>query len=434
MSVDNIRHTESMAPPEHLSPVLMAAVAQSFNAIVVTDTKPWPEGPAIVYVNAAFCRMSGYSSAEMIGKTPRILQGEQTSPEVIAELRDCLSSGRFFQGSTVNYRKDGSPYAVEWNISPVSDEAGVVTHYVSVQRDITDFVAVQSSRQLLSQALDVAQDAIFITDVDGVIEFANQGFEVMTGYGASEVLGSRPGFLKSGEQTEAFYRELWRTLKAGETFNATVVNRHKKGHLIHCEESITSIRNGTGEVTHFVSIIKDLTSRVMQERELRRLAEYDALTGLLNRRSGEQKLGQAYLESRESRRAFCVLMLDIDHFKHVNDTWGHAVGDEILKLVARALRASVRATDSVVRWGGEEFLIVLPVSEEASALGQAERVRSRIESTRMPEAGTVTVSIGVAQIEAGESLADCLQRADGNLYQAKHDGRNRVYATIKAEK
>lgn len=431
MSDSNKEDEQEWDFPDSLSRVLVAAISQSFNSVLVTDAQPGPFGPTILFSNPAFCAMTGYRPDELVGKTPRILQGPQTCPEVLDELRKCLSAGRFFRGSTVNYRKDGTPYAVEWNISPIRDDSGQITHFLSIQQDITAMVAVQSSRELLSQALDVAQDGIFITDTEGYIEFANQGFEAITGYRSSEVLGHMPSVLNSGKQNEEFYQKLWETLKAGETFRANIVNRHRDGHLIHCEESITAIRNSGGGITHFVSIMKDLTERVMEERELRRQAEYDALTGLLNRRSGELRLEQAYLEARERRGSFVVLMLDIDHFKQVNDTWGHATGDRILEIISRRLRRSVRVTDSVVRWGGEEFVVILPWTDLTIASKKAEDIRERVASSEVPDAGQVTVSIGLACSDQNESLSELLERADAALYRAKDEGRNRVVSLPK---
>jgi len=109
------------------SGLLRSALEQSFNSVLITDAQPGPMGPRIVYANPAFCEMTGYSEAELLGQTPRILQGALTSPEVLQTLRECLQADRFFRGSTINYRKDGRPYTVEWNISPVKDEAGVTT-------------------------------------------------------------------------------------------------------------------------------------------------------------------------------------------------------------------------------------------------------------------------------------------------------------------
>ena len=408
------------------SGLLRSALEQSFNSVLITDAQPGPMGPRIVYANPAFCEMTGYSATELLGQTPRILQGAQTSPEVLQTLRECLQANRFFRGSTINYRKDGRPYTVEWNISPVKDEAGVTTHYVSVQQDISAVTEARATSQLLAQALDATQDAVMIANAQGEIEFVNHGFELITGYSRVEALGQNPAMLKSGEHTEAFYGRLWAAIQSGQTFRAVFINRHKQGHLIHCEETVSPIRDAGGAVTHFVSVIRDQTARAHTEQTLREQATRDPLTDLLNRRAGEWQLERAFLAAREGQKPFCLIMADVDHFKAINDTWGHPAGDQVLQRVAAVLRTGVRATDSVVRWGGEEFLLVLPYCEQAAALLQAERLRERVADAEQGEMGRVTVSMGVAELQRGETLANLMERVDQALYQAKHAGRNQV--------
>lgn len=408
------------------SGLLRSALEQSFNSVLITDAQPGPMGPRIVYANPAFCEMTGYSAAELLGQTPRILQGAQTSPEVLQTLRECLQADRFFRGSTINYRKDGRPYTVEWNISQVKDEAGVTTHYVSVQQDISAVTEARATSQLLAQALDATQDAVMIANAQGEIEFVNHGFELITGYSRVEALGQNPAMLKSGEHTEAFYGRLWAAIQSGQTFRAVFINRHKQGHLIHCEETVSPIRDAGGAVTHFVSVIRDQTARAHTEQTLREQATRDPLTDLLNRRAGEWQLERAFLAAREGQKPFCLIMADVDHFKAINDTWGHPAGDQVLQRVAAVLRTGVRATDSVVRWGGEEFLLVLPYCEQAAALLQAERLRERVADAEQGEMGRVTVSMGVAELQRGETLANLMERVDQALYQAKHAGRNQV--------
>ena len=408
------------------SGLLRSALEQSFNSVLITDAQPGPMGPRIVYANPAFCEMTGYSATELLGQTPRILQGALTSPEVLQTLRECLQADRFFRGSTINYRKDGRPYTVEWNISPVKDEAGVTTHYVSVQQDISAVTEARATSQLLAQALDATQDAVMIANAQGEIEFVNHGFELITGYSRVEALGQNPAMLKSGEHTEAFYGRLWAAIQSGQTFRAVFINRHKQGHLIHCEETVSPIRDAGGAVTHFVSVIRDQTARAHTEQTLREQATRDPLTDLLNRRAGEWQLERAFLAAREGQKPFCLIMADVDHFKAINDTWGHPAGDQVLQRVAAVLRTGVRATDSVVRWGGEEFLLVLPYCEQAAALLQAERLRERVADAEQGEVGRVTVSMGVAELQRGETLANLMERVDQALYQAKHAGRNQV--------
>jgi PAS domain S-box-containing protein len=143
-----------MEEPEHLR-LLATAVECSFNAVIITGPNLAFPGPEIVYANPAFFEMTGYSPEELIGATPRLLQGEETDPEVTRQLRTTLEAGRFWQGSAVNYRKNGTAYWVEWNISPVRDGAGKITHFVSVQRDITEAVDAWKCCQVLLNCLRI---------------------------------------------------------------------------------------------------------------------------------------------------------------------------------------------------------------------------------------------------------------------------------------
>lgn len=415
------------AIPDAISPqLLLQAVEQAFNSVLITDAQPAPHGPRILYANAAFCALSGYSAEELVGQTPRILQGPLTDRDVLDELRQCLRDGRFFHGSTVNYRKDGEPYWVEWNISPIRDAQGAVSHYVSVQRGFSELVAAQQTSQLLFEALAASHDAVLITDENGVIEFANPAFEAMTGYSVAEVLGRTPAFLRSGEHDDAFYASLYESLRAGRPFHATFADRHRNGHIFHADQTISPVRGRDDNRTHFVSIIRDLTARVRHEQALRDAASLDVLTGLYNRRGGESLLERTYIGAREGGAPFGLILADIDHFKAINDTFGHPAGDRVLERVGRLLRACVRATDGVVRWGGEEFMVILPHCELRAAMEQAERIRARIERTPQPEVGPITLSLGVAQLNAGETVASLIDRTDRALYEAKRLGRNRV--------
>ncbi len=139
--------------------LLEAVVEQSFNAVLITDAEMTGGGPFIVYVNPAFCAMTGYAAEDLIGVSPRILQGPETDPQIIERMRRCLSERLFFEGSTINYRADGSPYVVEWKISPVRDEAGVVCNFVSVQQNISPRIRAEREQYLLAQALNAALDA-----------------------------------------------------------------------------------------------------------------------------------------------------------------------------------------------------------------------------------------------------------------------------------
>ena len=232
--------------------------------------------------------------------------------------------------------------------------------------------------------------------------------------------------MNSGMHDERFYRRLWQCLHGGRTFQAILTNRHKSGHHIYCEATISPVMGQTGKPTNFIAVYRDVTNRVREEQELRIQATRDELTALLNRRAGQTQLQRAYFSSREGGRPLCVALIDVDHFKSVNDRWGHAQGDNVLKAVARILSEGCRATDSVVRWGGEEFMVVLPYTNLAAALAQAERLRARVQLCDTGVAGAVTISIGVAELGSDANLDALIECADKALYRAKAAGRNRV--------
>lgn len=415
----------------HSAPVLCAdllqvALEQSFNAIMITNAQRSGVGPVIVYCNAALCEMTGYTEAELLGQSPRILQGPATDMAVLRRLRQCLDDGAFFEGATVNYRRDGEPYQVEWNISPVRDEAGCIQYFVSVQRDITARVQAEQERNLLAQALHECNDAILITDEALHIVFVNRAAERLTGYSAAELLGQSPMLLRSGLHESQFYEALENSLSQGQEFQGTFINRHKSGALYYAEQSIAVLRDASGLIRHYVGVSKDITQRVQREQALREQAHRDQLTGLLNRHAGEAQLQRCELSAQASGQCFALILGDVDHFKQVNDTWGHGIGDRVLKTVASVLLDTVRSSDHVVRWGGEEFLVILPDVGLEVAQELAERIRSAVQAQPMPEAGHCTLSLGVGGGQQGELAAALLQRVDNALYESKRRGRNQV--------
>ncbi|MCG5514103.1 sensor domain-containing diguanylate cyclase [Ectothiorhodospira shaposhnikovii] len=406
--------------------MLKAAIEQSFNAVVVTDALLEMPGPRILFVNQAFCDMTGYTCQELIGKTPRILQGPRTDLDTIERLRRCLKAGEFFIGNTVNYRKDGSCYYVEWNISPIRDDKGLITHFVSVQRDLTEKVRAEYERNLMANALEANSDQVVMTDRNGTIVYVNRAFEKQTGYRREDVIGKTPAILKSGHHDGAFYKQLWDTLDSGQPFRATFVNKARDGSLFHLEQTITPVRDEYGEITHYMSTGKDISERVRMEQTLRRMATIDLLTGLPNRSFGEQLLEREWYRAGRYAEGFSIIMADIDHFKAINDQHGHGVGDQVLSRVGQLLQDLVRRSDSAIRWGGEEFLILVPKTHLRDAVELAERVRAGIGRHAHPTVGHVTLSFGVACYREGDTRKTLLRRADDALYAAKEAGRDCV--------
>ena len=406
--------------------LFQAALDQSYNSVVITDANIVGDGPRIVYANPSFERMTGYSVDELIGKSPNILQGPLTDKSVINEMRICIRSGKYFEGSAINYNKDGHPYNVEWSISPIKDQSGVIQYFISVQKNITAFIKAQQECNLLAQALNDLPDCVMITDIENKIVFVNTGFEQLTGYKQDEAIGREPSFL---------WNVISDTLPIDPNsapsdkithFRLQEPNLQKDGSLFYVDQSLAHITDDAGKITHYVSFSKDSTGRLKQELALKDLASRDPLTGLLNRRSGEHLLKQYDDEKRQSKKLLCLIMIDVDNFKKINDTFGHAIGDHILKSSSQLLKNKARNTDSVIRWGGEEFLIIVPDSGLKDALEFAERIRISIEQHTDSEVGRITASFGVAELRLDESTASLLHRADKALYKAKLDGKNCV--------
>lgn len=412
---------------EWYSPGLIeTAMAQVRNSVVITDADFSDEGPHVVVCNQSFLNMTGYEFDEIVGRNLRILQGPDTDPEVLARLRDALARNVYFEGQTVNYRKDGTPYIVRWSISPVRDESGRVTHYASVQQDVTAQVRLAAERDMLAEALETVADPIMITDTDHRILYVNKAFERILGHPSEDIVGRTPWPLYEGTESESSYAEITASLERHEPVHGRVTIRTRDGRLLHTLHTVTPNRADDSGARRNISTFHDITELVEAAEELRVRASTDALTGLRNRRAGESILRAQLRELPKSDRRLSVALCDIDHFKRINDTYGHAVGDRVLQQVAAQLDTLVRGGDVAVRWGGEEFLLIMPGATLDPAVGAAERVRAALEASPDAEVGAVTISIGVSEARPEDTVESLLERADQALYAAKANGRNRV--------
>jgi diguanylate cyclase (GGDEF)-like protein len=203
----------------------------------------------------------------------------------------------------------------------------------------------------------------------------------------------------------------------------------RSGSRLWANSVITALPDEAGAVRGFVVVSRDMTERKRLENDMRRLAAVDGLTGAYNRRHGELLLAAEFSRRARGGLPFAVLMLDVDHFKAINDRFGHAAGDVVLQALTQTCAHAMRPVDIVVRWGGEEFLVILPATDEAGAMSAAERLRATLAATQVANDGdgpiSFTVSIGVA-LSRGQDPADLLRRCDVAMYAAKAGGRDRV--------
>jgi len=296
-----------------------------------------------------------------------------------------------------------------------------------LEREIAERLRADAQMRKLSGAVEQAADSVMITDVDGTIEYVNPAFTEMTGYTRAEALGRRPDIVKSDRHDEEFFRRLWAALGAGRVFQDIFVNRKKDGTLYYEEKTITPLKDADGRTTHFISNGKDITERMQAEERLHRLAYHDVLTGLPNRALFMERLVHA-LNRRGRQKLMAVMFLDMDQFKTINDTLGHDVGDRLLQAFPDRIAGCIRQGDTIARFGGDEFAILLEDIAGDDAAGQV--ARKIIERLARPFAVDghelfVTTSIGISLYpdDSGD-VYTLLKHADSAMYRAKEMGRN----------
>ena len=283
----------------------------------------------------------------------------------------------------------------------------------------------QEERRLWAKAFEVSE-AMMITDATGTILGINPAFTTVTGYSPEETVGKRPSFLNSGWHDADFYSELWRAVQDTGSWSGEIWNCHRSGRVFPVQETITVITNGEGQPTHYVAILSDITDRKRLETELESLASHDALTSVFNRGRLSDFLDHELARCGREAIPFSLILLDIDNFKRINDTYGHRSGDEVLRGLTRRLEANLRQSDLLGRWGGEEFLILLPNTDQAGAQTTAEKLRAVIETADLGVPDQITISLGVATYGRGDDASTLVDRADQAVYRAKAAGRNRA--------
>jgi len=319
----------------------------------------------------------------------------------------------------------------------------VVTLYGSFQ-DVTEVKQAQLKLELAAKVFSYAHEGITITDAQGTILDVNDTFSLITGYSREEAVGQNPRILKSGRQDAAFYEALWQTLLSSGHWHGEIWNRRKNGDIFPEQLNISAVQDAQGITQQYVALFSDITARKEMEEQVRKLAFFDALTDLPNRRLLIDRLKQTLLLNKRSGHFGAVMFLDLDNFKPLNDTHGHAAGDLLLVEVAKRLKSCVREVDTVARIGGDEFVVMLSTldtdaqTSSEQALAVAEKIRLSLAepyavAAHLPvQPGDIiehhcTCSIGVALM--GLDTTDhesILSHADASMYQAKAQGRNRV--------
>ena len=309
------------------------------------------------------------------------------------------------------------------------DAHGQALRLAGTARDIHASREAERDRRIAAEVIRSMGEAVTVTDLQLRFVSVNPAFTRITGYLEDETIGRDAAILNCGQHPPEVYERIRRSVFEDGHWHGELWQRRKDGEEFLCWVELNEVRDAQGVRTHFVGVLSDITERKRVEQELRYLANYDTLTGLPNRTLLGERLGHAILRARRSGRRVAVLFLDLDRFKHVNDSLGHATGDRMLKVVGTRLRQTAREEDTVARLGGDEFTVVL---EGVAGVRDAEdAARKILESFVLPlelDSGQeilISPSIGIALYpDHGQVPTDLLKYADTAMYQAKERGRN----------
>lgn len=403
-------------------------IEQSDDLIMITDC----EG-IIEYVNDAYTKLTGWEKDELLGAKPSYLKSGKISRKFYNVMWKTILSGQTYKGSMQNRKKDGSLYWEEKTITPIKLTGDAITHFISTGKDITKQIklkeALEESEILFKTLTESALAGIFL--YRETFLYVNQAFTKMTGYSFDELKKMSPMDLVVPKEQELIEERVKARLK-GELQDQIVYQDLKMvtraGEIRWFYIAISTVKF-RGDWTGLGTAI-DMTERKMMEKKLEYVAQTDALTGLYNRLRFDDIVQREIAFGRRQDIPLSIIYMDIDFFKKVNDTYGHDIGDMILKGVSLIIRDVLRVSDYPFRWGGEEFIILCPSTTLQEIKVLAERLRERIAENDFSIHKHVTVSIGITQYHESEAVDEMIKRADQALYHAKESGRNRVIENI----
>lgn len=308
------------------------------------------------------------------------------------------------------------------------DAHGQPLRMLGTHTDINDSKLAAEKLHQLAKVFDNSGEGIILCDADNRILSSNQAFTNITGYLASEVYNKTPCILSSQFQDKSFYERMWRSLEENDYWQGEVWDKRKNGETYPVLLGISTIRNNQGVITHYIGIFSDITERKAAEAKIEYLARHDPLTNLPNRTLLRDRFDQAMAYAVRNNTLVALLFLDLDRFKHINDTMGHDVGDRLLQRVAERLSQCVREVDTVCRQGGDEFIIILTDLPEIETATQISlKILDYLHQPITLDGVTISVSfsIGISLFpNDGASFQNLLNKADTAMYVAKKEGRN----------
>ena len=388
----------------------------------------------IRFCSQTMAHITGHASwRDMIGRHDSEIFPEDTARIYSAEELPIFRDARPLLNKVDPYYdaagKAGWVSTSKW---PLLDAHGKVIGLFGISRDVTSQVENERRLELAASVFTYSREGIMITDADGTIVEVNDAFTRITGYAGEESVGRNPRILSSGRHERDYYEAMWKSLREKGHWYGEIWNRRKNGEVYAEMQTVSAVRDETGAIRNYVSLFSDITAHKMHQKQLERIAHYDALTTLPNRVLLADRLHQAMVQAQRRGLGFAVVYLDLDGFKEVNDRHGHEVGDQLLMAVAARMKAALREGDTLARLGGDEFVAVLLDLADAQA-SVAMLTRLLNAAAEPVHVGNVSVrvsaSLGVTFYPQGEDVdADqLLRQADQAMYQAKLLGKNRYH-------
>jgi diguanylate cyclase (GGDEF)-like protein/PAS domain S-box-containing protein len=373
-------------------------------------------------VNDAGCRMLGYTREEIVGKT--IIDFiPPTDAGRLWQSKEQMLQGNVHVAEWTLRRKDGTylPVEVSAKILPDGRWQGFV-------RDISERKRTEEQLRQAATVFNSTMEAIIIANAERKIVAVNQAYTNITGFETEEVLGEDPRVHQSGRHDDEFYREIWESLARTGQWQGEIWNRRKSGEVFPAWENISVVKDDEGRITNYVSVLSDISTIKQAEERLSQLAHHDALTGLPNRLAFSANLEQALERAKRHKQKVALLFLDLDRFKVINDTLGHAAGDRLLQAVSTRLKECVRAEDTVARLGGDEFTVILgEITQPEDAALLARKIIDAINDPILIEDREVltSTSIGISIYpDDARNAEDLSKAADAAMYRAKERGRH----------
>ncbi len=406
---------------------LMAIMDNSTSIVTLKDLAGRYE-----FVNRRFEKRFGLNADDVVGRTDTQIFGKKTGDHTRTKELEVIRCQEAIESEESLEHKDGNRYLLSIRF-PLFSADNVVQGICTQSTDITDRKHAEEQLRLAARVFDRAGEGIVVTDPEQHILTVNDAFSKVTGYHADEVIGETPSVLASGRHKDEFYQEMWDRLRENGWWQGEIWNKRKSGEVYPEWLTINTVHDSDGTVTNYVGIFSDITMVKESQKKVEFLATHDELTSLPNRALFLDRIRQAIMRSERTKGMFAVFFFDLDNFKVVNDSLGHAAGDEMLVEVAKVLRGCLRSADTVARFGGDEFALLI----EDTNIGEADSTARRITealSHSISVAGRpvfVSASMGIAIFpDDGDDAETLLKNADNAMYKAKESGkRNHQFCT-----